>query len=112
MPDTDKKVTDSWMAHQQFMKAVQRFLDAIRVDNGEVWIGEVSFGSSDQPGVRVPLRSDVVHLVGKAVDQAERLAADVTRTLSEALQITRDRVEKLLAEGAVNGADLARLMDR
>jgi hypothetical protein len=112
MPNTEKKVTDSWTAHQDFLSAIRRFLAEIRMHDGEVWIGEVCFGFPNQPCLRAPLRSDSAALVGDSVNRAEALAADMTRTLQTALQITRDTVGKLQAEGAVDGADLARVIAR
>ena len=95
MPNTEKKVTDSWTAHEDFLRAIQRFLAEIRMDDGEVWIGEVCFGSPNQPWVRAPLRRDSAALVRDSVNRAEALAADVRKTLQRALQITRETVGKL-----------------
>jgi hypothetical protein len=112
MSNTEKNFTDSWAAHQDFLRAIERFLAEIKMHDGEVWIGEVCFGSPDQPWVRAPLRRHSAALVGKAVDHAEALAANVTETLQRALQTTSDTVAKLQAEGAVDGADLARVIAR
>ena len=112
MPNSEKQVTDSWIAHEEFLRATKRFLAEIRIDDGEVWIGEVCFGSPNQPGIRSPLRRDSGDLVGRSVNHAEALAADVKETLQRALQITRDRVRKLQADGAVDEADLAGVIDR
>ena len=112
MPNTEKKVTDSWTAHEKFLRAIQRFMAEIRIDAGEVWIGEVSFGSPDQPCVRAPLSRDSAAVVGHAVDSAQALATAVTETLRRALQITHDTVRTLQSQGVVEGADLARVIDR
>ena len=83
MPNTEKNVTDSWRAHEEFLRAIHRFLAEIRMRDGEVWIGEVCFGSPNQPCVRAPLRRDSAALVGHSVDRAEALAADVTKLSRE-----------------------------
>ena len=112
MPGTEHTVTDSWIAHKDFLNSVQRFLDEIRIQEGEVWIGEVCFGTSSQPCVRAPLSRDSAAVVGQAVDSAQALAAAVTETLRRALQITHDTVRKLQSKGVVEEADLARVTDR
>lgn len=111
MPNTEKQVTHSWRAHQEFMRAIQRFLAEIRMQDDDVWVGDVCFGSPNQPSIRAPLLSDSATLVGDSVHHAEALAADVTGTLGRALQITRDTLQKLQTEGAVDGTDLARVAE-
>jgi hypothetical protein len=112
MSDTEKKVTDSLMAHKRFLRAVEQFLAAVRMHDGEVWIGEVCLGSPNEPWVRAPLRCDSAALVDVSVNHAEALAADVTNSLERALQITRDTSRRLQGEGTVPEADLARVNDR
>jgi len=112
MPETEKKLTDSWRAHEEFLRAIQRYLAEISTRDGDVWIGEVCFGAPNQPWVRAPLRKDSAALVEISVRRAEEVAADVTRTLARALQVTGDTVKQLQAQGVVDAAGLARVIER
>lgn len=112
MPNTEKKITESWKTHQEFLKAIARFRDEITMRGSEVWFGPVCFGSPDQPGVRVPLDRDSAALVDGAVKRVEGLVVGVTTTLQRTVQTTRDAMQQLRTEGVVDETDLARLLER
>lgn len=111
-PENEKKVTDSWTAHQKFLGAIQRFLAEIKMRDGEVWIGEVCLGSPNQPRVSAPLGRDSAALVEDSVRRAEALVTGITETLQIALRVTGETINILQGSGVVNGSDLAGVIER
>jgi hypothetical protein len=111
-PKTEENVTDSWKAHEGFLKAIGRFQGEIRMRDREVWIDELCLGSPDQPWLRAPLRRDAADLIRHSVHHAEELAGGVKGALTNALQITRDMLKELPARGAADEADVARVNER
>lgn len=111
-PSSEKKITDSWKAYQDFTRTKDDFVSLIRLQGDEIWVGEVCFGSPDHPMVRVSLGRDSARLVAHSIDRAEHLATEVKRTLQTAIEASRQTMEKLKAEGHVNTTDLAQVIAR
>lgn len=108
MPHTEKNVTDSWKAYEDCLGAIQLFLTEIRIQDGEAWVGEVCFGSPDQPLVRAPLRRDSADLVRDSV----RVVTNVIESIHKAVETSRRILEKLKAEGEVETIDVKRVLGR
>lgn len=107
MPKTAEKVTNSWRIYEECLTAIQTFLAEIRIQDGEVWIGEVCIGSPGQPCLRAPLHSAA--LISRSVERANAVASSVTRSIRRTIETTREEIERLKAEGEVDREGLERL---
>jgi hypothetical protein len=112
MANTQGRITDSWKAYQECLSAIQRFLTEIRIQDSEAWVGDVCFGSQDQPLVRAPLRRDSAKLVGEAIERAETVTANLRKSIRTAVETSRRVLEELKADGAVERTDLQRVIGR
>jgi hypothetical protein len=116
MPSQDTshetRVTDSWKAYEECLRAIQRFFAVIEIRAGEAWVGEVCLGSADRPLVRVPLQRDSADLVRQAVGCAETVTADLIRSIHKVAETSRRVIEELKATGEVEAADIDRVIRR
>ena len=112
MTKPEQKLTDSFSAYQECLKAIRRFLSVVRIENGEAWIQNVCFGSPNRPFVRAPLGHDSAALVGAAVGLAGALVESVHGTLVRAIEASFQTMEELRRQGDVDPNDFGPLMAR
>jgi hypothetical protein len=91
-----KKVGKSLNAYTEWTKAIHAFFEEIQVRGGEIWICDTCFGSAAKPGI-VPLYYGSPTLVAAAIERAESLVANVTGSISKAIEAGRSVVERLKA---------------
>jgi hypothetical protein len=110
MPNQAGKITNSWESYRDCLRTVEGFLSEIRIQNDEAWIGEVCFGSPNQPLMRVPL--SLAPRLSHFVEAADAISSRVIQSIRHSIETTRREMEKLKAEGEIDGDDSARLIAR
>jgi hypothetical protein len=111
VPDNQPVVTDSWSAYRECLRNIETFLRDINVRNTEVWLGDVCFGSPDNPGIRLPIRVDSAELVHRSIDHVQGLLAAVNGSLQNTVETSRRVMEELRRKGA-DESDLAAIQAR
>ena len=102
VPDNQPVVTDRWNGDRECMRYIDTCLRDITVRNTAVWLGDVCFGSPDNPGMRVPLQVDSAELVHRSTDHLQGLVAAVKDSLKNSVETSRRVMEELRAKALTN----------